>query len=297
MRGRDLAYLLILAAIWGGSFLFMRIAVFELGAFAMIFVRLAVAAMVLLPVLFWRGKWPALRARWRPIAVVGCLNSAIPFVLIAYAARELNAGLLSIMNAVTPLAGAAVAWVWLKESLPPSRVLGLALGMAGILILVWDTLSASVGGPLPAVLAGIAGPCFYGLAACYTKRYLTGADTLACTTGGMTAATALLAVPAFLTWPQVPVSAGAWAATVVLGVLCTGFAYLLLFQLIARVGPQKAITVTFLVPVFGVLWGWLWLDEVLNWRVIAGALVVLAGTALATGVVERRAAQPGTRPV
>src|SRR5690606_18970208 len=117
MRGRDLAYLLILAAIWGGSFLFMRIAVPELGAFAMIFVRSAVAALVLLPVLFWRGKWPALRARWRPIAVVGCLNSAIPFVLIAYAARELNAGLLSIMNAVTPLAGAAVAWVWLKESL------------------------------------------------------------------------------------------------------------------------------------------------------------------------------------
>lgn len=291
MRGRDLGYLLILAAVWGGSFLFMRIAVPELGAIALIFVRVGVAALVLLPVLLWRGKWPALRRQWRPIALVGCLNSGIPFVLIAYAAHTLEAGLLSIINAVTPLWGAAIAWVWLKEALPPVRLAGLVVGMAGILILVWDTLSGTLGGPLPAVLAGIGGPFFYGLAASYTKRYLTGADTLACATGSMMGAAAMLALPALLTWPAGPVSAGAWVATVALAIFCTGIAYLMLFQLIASIGPQKAITVTFLVPVFGVLWGWLWLDEVLSLQVLAGALVVLAGTALATGLVGGRRRQ------
>ena len=138
MRRNDLYTLLILAAVWGGSFLFMRLAVGELGPLPMMGLRTLCAGLLLLPLLIIQKKLPLLIERWRPIAIVGIFNSALPFVLFAYATQSIPSGTMSIINAVTPLWGAAIAWVWLKDVLPPMRMLGLFVGFAGIVVLVWD---------------------------------------------------------------------------------------------------------------------------------------------------------------
>lgn len=285
MRRRDLLDLLLLAAVWGGSFLFMRVAVGEFGPVALIELRVGLAALFLLPAALWRGKLPIITRHWKAILVVGTLNAALPFLLYAYAAQSLGAGFLSVANAVTPVWGAVVGWLWLKDRLPWSRSLGLAIGLLGIVVLVWDKLNFQSGGTGPAVLAAVSAPVFYGIAANWTKRFLTGVDALSNATGSMLAATLVLLPLALVTWPQTPVSGMAWGATILLAVVCTGAAYIVFFRLIANVGPTGAVSVTFLVPVFGVVWGAWFLDEAITPSILTGAGIILVGTALALGLV------------
>lgn len=292
MRRRDLLDLLLLAAVWGGSFLFMRLAVGEFGPVALIELRVGLAALFLLPAALWRGKLPIIAKHWKAILVVGTLNAALPFLLYAYAAQSLGAGFLSVANAVTPVWGAVVGWLWLKDKLPWSRSLGLAIGLLGIVVLVWDKLNFQAGGTGPAVLAAVSAPVFYGIAANWTKRFLTGVDALSNATGSMLAASLVLLPLALVTWPQTPVSGLAWGATILLAVVCTGAAYIVFFRLIANVGPTGAVSVTFLVPVFGVVWGAWFLDEAITVSILTGAGIILVGTALALGLVggKRRVA-------
>lgn len=294
MRRRDLLDLLLLAAVWGGSFLFMRLAVGEFGPVALIELRVGLAALFLLPAAWWRGKLPIIGKHWKPILVVGVLNAALPFLLYAYAAQSLGAGFLSVANAVTPVWGAVVGWLWLKDRLPWSRSLGLAIGLLGIVVLVWDKLDFQAGGTGPAVLAAVSAPIFYGIAANWTKRFLTGVDALSNATGSMLAASLVLLPLALATWPEAPVSVRAWGATALLAVVCTGAAYIIFFRLIANVGPTGAVSVTFLVPVFGVVWGAWFLDEAITVSILTGAGIILVGTALALGLVgSKRRAAPG----
>ncbi len=288
MKPQDLGELVLLAALWGGSFLFMRIGAPEFGAVALVAVRVALAAAALLPLLALRGQFGALRAHWRPITVVGLLNSALPFLLFTYAALSITAGLSSVFNATAPLWGALIAWGWLKEKPGASRSLGLAIGFAGVSWLAWDKASFRAGAENTglAVLACLAATLCYGIGANYTKRRLQGVPPLAVATGSQVAAAIALAVPAVLWWPASPPSATSWIGVAVLGVLCTGVAYLLYFRLIAHVGPAKAISVTFLIPLFGVLWGALFLAERVTPVMIGAGLVILAGTALATGLAK-----------
>ncbi|MEN5158180.1 DMT family transporter [Achromobacter spanius] len=288
MRQRDLIDLLLLAAVWGGSFLFIRVAVPEFGPIALIELRVGLGAMSLLPIAFLRGKIPIIARHWRAILVVGTLNAAVPFLLYAYAAQSLGAGFLSVANAVTPVWGAVVGWLWLKDKLAMTRALGLAIGLLGIVALVWDKLDFGVGGTGLAVLASISAPIFYGLAANWTKRFLNGVDALANATGSMVAASLVLLPFALATWPTAPISATAWQATIALAVICTGAAYIVFFRLIANVGPTGAVSVTFLVPIFGVLWGSWFLDEAITPSILAGAGIILVGTALALGLVNPR---------
>jgi len=293
MTPRSLVELVLLAALWGASFLFMRVAAPELGPLPLAALRVGLAAAVLLPVLAARGGFGALRGRLGPVLVVGLLNSALPFALFSYAALSLTAGLSSILNATTPLWGGLVAHLWLKDRLTPGRVLGLAIGFGGVAFLVWGRASFKPGGGGLAVAAVLTATLSYGLAASYAKRRLVGIDALASSFGSLAASTLLLAPLAALTWPAGPVSAKAWAAVVVFAVLCTALAYVIYFRLIAAVGPARAIAVTFLIPAFAILWGALFLDEPLTGRMLAGALIVVAGTALATGAVRLPA--PRTR--
>jgi drug/metabolite transporter (DMT)-like permease len=290
MRPRDLLELVTLAALWGGSFLFMRAAVPDFGPIAMIAVRVSVAAAFLLPLLALRGGGlAALRAHGRPIALVGLTNTALPFCLFAFAAGTLTAGMNAILNATSPLWGALIARLWLGERLDGPRILGLVLGFAGIVVLVWDRLTFAPGGALPAIGAALAGSLSYGFSANYAKRALGGAEPMSVATGSQVAASAFLALPVGFAWPAHAIPLASWLAVVVMGVACTGIAYVLFFRLIAHVGPSKAIAVTFLVPVFGTLWGALFLDEAVTPRMLVGGAVVLAGTALATGAIGRRA--------
>jgi drug/metabolite transporter (DMT)-like permease len=182
--------------------------------------------------------------------------------------------------------------VWLRDRLTPSRAAGLAVGFAGVAFLFWGRASFRAGGDGLAVVAALVATLSYGVAASYTKRRLAGVNTLAVAAGSQLAATAVLAPLAALLWPATPVGARTWAAVAALGVGCTAVAYVLYFRLIASVGPARAIAVTFLIPAFAMLWGALVLGEAVTLRALAGCAVILAGTALATGVLGRRRPEP-----
>ena len=280
----------LLAAIWGASFLFTRIAVAEFGALPTAGLRVAIAALALLPLLLLKGLGPELRRHWKPVFLIGMLNSGIPFACFSFALLSISTGLSAILNATVPLFGAVIAWLWLKDRLSGSRVVGLAIGFAGVAMLAWDKASfkpdASGVAPGWAVLACLLATFCYGLAANATKRYLGGLPPLVTATGSQVGATLGLALPAIWLWPAQMPGAKAWLALVVVGVVCTGIAYILYFRLIEQAGPARALAVTFVVPVFAVFYGVLFLGEpVTGWMLLCGAVIV-CGTALLTGLLK-----------
>lgn len=291
MKPRDLAELLLLAALWGGSFLFMRYAVPAFGAVPLMWLRVAIATAVLLPLLAWRSGGAGLGELRRGalmLGVMGVTNSALPFVLIAWATLSLTAGLAAILNATVPMFTAAIAALWLGERLTRARLAGLALGLAGVVILAADRADFKPGGSGWALVACMAAAASYGFAANHARRHASGLGALANATGSQLAAALVLAPLALAQWPATPPAAGGWAAALALGVLCTALAYILYFRLLARIGAARAVTVTYLVPVFATGWGALLLGEPLTARMALGGAVVLAGTALATGLIRLR---------
>ena len=291
MRRRDVAELLALAALWGGSFLFMRVAVPAFGPLALAFLRVFGAALMLVPLLAARGELASLRRHWRPIAVVGFVNSALPFLCFAYAALTINAGVSAIFNSATPLFAAIVAWLWLGDRMTPLRIAGLAIGFAGVLWIGWDKADFGPGGSAAAIGACLLATMSYGIAPSLTKRRLGGVPPLAVAAGSQVAAALFLAVPALLAWPAQAPSAPAWGMVALLAFFGTGLAYLLYFRLIANAGPANAVAVTYLIPIFAVAWGGLFLGERLTLPLIAGCAVIFVGTALATGMLPRRSAR------
>lgn len=294
MKTRDLGELLALAALWGASFLFMRLGAGEFGPVALAGLRVVGATLFLLPLLVARGQLAALRAHWRALFAVGIANSALPFLAYSYAALSITAGLSSIFNASTPLWGALIAWLWLKDKPTSWRLLGLAIGFAGVLWLAWDKASFKPGADGLAsgwaVGACLAATLLYGWSANFAKRHLAAAPPLVVATGSQLSAAVVLLPPMLWWWPAQTPSATAWIAVALLAVACTGVAYMLYFRLIAHVGPAKAISVTFLIPVFAVLWGWMFLGEGLTLAMGLGCTVILLGTALATGLLRPRPA-------
>jgi drug/metabolite transporter (DMT)-like permease len=268
--------LVMLGAIWGASFLFMRIAVPGFGPLALIDLRVAIAALVLGVVLVARGHGLGqLRAVAGPLVVLGAINSALPFSLFAYATISLTAGFASILNATVPFFGVLIAAFWFREPVARHRLLGIAVGFAGVVILVWGDLI--VGGDIKAVAAGLLSGLLYAIAAHYSKRKLAGVDPLVIATGSQIAAAVLLLPLAIWFRPTVMPTSTSWLAVAALGVVCTGAAYVLYFRLIASVGPSRAVIVTYLIPVFGLLWGFAFLDERVTVAVLAGCAVILAG--------------------
>jgi drug/metabolite transporter (DMT)-like permease len=291
-RGWVLDFML-LSALWGASFLFMRMGTVEFGALPTAAVRVSVASLCLLPLLFLRGLAPQLRRHWKPVFVIGLLNSAIPFACFSFALLSITTGLSAILNATVPLFGAVVAWLWLKDKPAPSRMLGLAIGFAGVALLAWDKASfkpdASGVAPGWAVLACLLATFCYAIAANATKRYLSDLPPLVTATGSQLGATLGLALPALWFWPAHTPSLQAWLSVGALGLLCTAVAYVLYFRIINQAGPARALAVTFLVPVFAVFYGSLFLREsVTSWMLFCGGVVV-CGTALSTGLVKVRA--------
>lgn len=289
MRARDIRELVLLGALWGASFLFMRMGAADFGPLALVFVRVGGAALVLLPLLMWRGQTGALGQHWRAIALVGLLNSALPFLLFSVGALVLSAALMAVFNATAPIWGALVAWAWLGEKPTASRMLGLAIGIAGVVGLSWGKadfkpgehgVSAALG-----IAACVAATLFYGLAANFSRKKLAGVPPMAQAAGSQFSAAVMLALPALWAWPAANPSGRAWLAVAALSLACTGLAYVLYFRLIAHAGASNAMSVTFLIPAFAIAWGWLFLGEQPTAGMLAGCAVVLLGTALATGIV------------
>jgi drug/metabolite transporter (DMT)-like permease len=292
MKPLDLAELLILAAIWGASFLFMRVATPEFGPVALIAVRVGIAALVMLPLLAALTARSALRDHWRALLRVGLFQSALPFCLFAFATLSLPAGFAAVLNATAALWGALIGWRFFGTQLSSTTVVGLTIGFGGVVVMVSEKLIAAnvadTGAVALAVAACLVATACYGYAANFTRARLGGVSPLVIAGGSQLFAAATLAPLGLLLWPDSQPSLKSWGSAVALGALCTAVAYGLYFRLMSRVGVTKAITVTLLVPVFGILLGIVFLDERLTITAAIGALFVLFGTGLALGLIPLR---------
>lgn len=272
--------LLLLAAIWGASFLFMKVAVGSLGPVWLIFSRVSLAALFLGGVGFLLRRPLPWRQHWRHYLVLGVLNTALPFMLYALAARELPASFLSIINATTPLFGALAGWIGWRVQLSRRVVMGLLLGLLGVVVLVLGKTGMQASAWSWSLLAACLAPLGYGIASHYARTHPAGTP-FDLAHGSMWGASLLL-LPGLYWGPVAPVE---WTSTLILsllglGVLCTGVAYLLYFRLIERAGSVVALSVTYLIPVFGMFWGWLWLHEPVTVTMLLGMGIILAGTTL-----------------
>ncbi len=278
----SLSKLIALAAIWGGSFLFMRIAAPVLGPVVLISFRVFLGALFLLGVALVQKQKLDIRTHWRHFLILGLINTALPFTLFAFAAETLPASLLSILNATAPIWGAIVSAVWLRTPFTLKSAAGLLLGIAGVTILVGIDGTHMTPATIVAILAGLGAGLFYGIASVYAKQ-ARSVEPFANAHGSLWAA-CLWIVPAAPFFP--PVAAPTlWVivSVLALGILCSGVAYSLYFGLIAEIGAAPTLSVGFLIPVFGILWGSLILHEPVTVRTLIGGVIVLVGTALITG--------------
>lgn len=286
---KTLLLLVLLAAVWGASFIFMRIAAAEFGAIALIQVRVLIATAVLLPIWYVREgakNWHQVRDNWSKISVLGMLNSAIPFTLFAYSTIHISGGLSAVFNSTVPIWTATVAFVWLGHKLAWDGVLGLVLGLFGVIILLADSIGTPVVGVEKGIAAALLGSFFYGIAANFTVQKMQGISILTIATFTLLASSLLLLPLTVFALPEGPISSRAWFAAIALGVLPTALANVLYFQILNQIGSTKTVSVTYLIPVFAVLWGWWFLDEKITQQMILGAVVILLGTSLVTGVIS-----------
>jgi drug/metabolite transporter (DMT)-like permease len=284
MRVSDIAELLLLAALWGGSFLFMRIAAPVLGPVWLIELRVLLAGLALLPIVIRLGLWQEMRQKTTPLLVMGGINSALPFLLLAFASISLPAGFTSILNATTPLFSLGVAFYWLKESLTLNRAIGVVLGLAGVVVLVgWKPLAS--GSPLLAeIVAGLLAALMYALAAAYAKQHLSGVSAVVAATGSQLGAAILLFPLLPFTVPHTSPSTIVILAVIGLAFLSTSLTYILYFRLIKTIGSTRALTVTYLIPLFAMFWGAMVLQEPVTPSMGIGCGLILLGTAIANNL-------------
>jgi drug/metabolite transporter (DMT)-like permease len=277
---RDLALLLALAAIWGASFLFIKLGVDEVAPSVVVLGRIAVGFGVLLPFVLARGVALDLRAMWVPFLVLGTLNNAVPYWLLAFAETRLDSGLAAVIQAAAP-----ILTVVLAARIDPSqrvrglRLVGVGVGFVGVALLV----GVQEGGQLVAALAVLGTATCYAVSALYAGRAVRSFGPLEVTVGQLAVGLLLAAPFGLAQLPSEAPPAKAVAAIVALGALSTGVAYLLYFTLIARAGASRAILVTYLVPAFALVYGTAFLDEPVTVSALAGLVLILGGSRLATG--------------
>lgn len=289
MRPQDLARLVALAAIWGASYLFMRHAVPQLGAVRMIELRVLIAGVALAAFVAATGGTVGWSRHWRDYLFVGAIGVAIPFVLIAQALTAIDASTGAILNSLSPLFASIVAAAWIRDPLTPAKMAGIALCLVGTAVLVGWTPTPMTPHQLLGASMSVAATALYGFTIVYTKVRLKAANPLGTSVGTLLMAAAVLApfiafAPAPLPFAEVTTSA--WLAVLALALVSTAIAFILYYRLIADVGPVKAITVTLLIPIFGMIWGVAFLGEPLTAGRIAGCAIILAGCALILGLVR-----------
>ncbi len=285
MRPRDVAELLLLSLLWGAAYLFVRAAVPAFGPAPLVALRLGLAALLLAPVMLARGGWPVLRSHPKQLLTLGVPLTAVPFMLLAFASLHITAGLVAVLNATAPLFAGLIAHYLLNERLGVWRACGLVVGFAGVGVLMWGSVSFKTSDGVVAVLAVLGTSMVWSFGANYTRKHLAGADSLVITVGSLLAASLFLAPLAWATWPSVNPSARAWAEVAFLGVASSGLGFLIYFRLLRRIGPVRAMSVTFLNPVVAMISGSLYLGEDVTLQMLAGGSVVLLGTALSLGLI------------
>ena len=281
---RNYIELLLMSAIWGSSFLFLRIAAPEFGPFLLIQLRVLTAAIVMLPICMIFGKWDELIANWRVIFLVSLTNMAVPFCLFAYAALSMGSGLLSIMNATVPFFTALIGFAIFGQRLSSLSLFGMAVGFSGVIVLVFDPDAVSLAeGGLLAVSAALCACFLYGMALNLVSRRLTAVSGLAITTGSLLFASVLLLPFSIQSLPDDRPGVYAWMAVMALGIGCTALAYLMFYRLIALIGSEQTIMTAYLIPLFSLMWGYLFLSESITAFTLLGCLLVLLGVGMTTG--------------
>ncbi|WP_313685944.1 DMT family transporter [Pantoea sp.] len=281
MRLADYIRLIVLAAIWGASFLFIRIAAPQFGAINTAFLRVFFGFIGLAVILFMTGSSWQFAGKLRASLMLGVINSGLPFFMYAVAAKWLPAGYSAILNATTPLMGAIIGFLFFSEKLTLRKWGGVTLGLAGIVVITTMGENHATHSMLAGVVACLVATGCYGVAGFLTRRWISdrgGLDPKIVAFGSQAGASLFL-LPFFafsvtsgpqVNWHQPTV----WASVIAVGLICTALAYILYFRLIADIGPLRSLTVTFLIPPFGVLWGYLVLDETLSGGFVIGAVIV-----------------------
>ncbi|MBM7345523.1 DMT family transporter [Pantoea coffeiphila] len=296
MRQGDMGRLLLLAAIWGASFLFMRVATPVFGSLNTAFLRVFFGCLGLVALLLILRVKFTFNGKALPAVLLGVINSAVPFVMYCLAAKWLPAGYSAILNATTPLMGVLIGGLLFSEQFTLRKLSGVVLGLAGIVLLTTTGSLALTHDVLLGIAACLVATACYAMAGFLTKKWIGdrgGLDAKLVALGSQMGAT-LFMLPIFITSVAVQPAMdwqhpGVWLCVLALGLVCTAWAYILFFRLIADIGPLKTLTVTFLIPPFGVLWGYLFLGETISSGFIGGGLVIIVAVWLVTGSVKPKA--------
>lgn len=282
VRPADIARLVALAAIWGAAFIFMRVAAPVLGPVWTPGLRVGIGGLALLAWLRLAGFDPGLRAHWRSYLVVGTVGIAMPFVLYSFAAMHAPASLLAIINATAPIFGLAWSSAFGLERITRRKAFGLVFGITGVVLIARPAGFAESALLAWAVAAALGACCLYGVVGVLVKRFAAGVSPRGMAVGNQLFA-ALVLLPLLPVVPPLGApSALVLANLLALALLASGVAFVLYFRLIADIGATRALTVTYLIPLFGIFWGWLFLGEALPGAALAGGALILAGTVLVT---------------
>ncbi|MGO1395413.1 MAG: DMT family transporter [Halomonas sp.] len=298
MSSADALRLILLSSLWGLSFIFMRVAAPEFSAVPLVLVRMGIGALLLMPLLI---SLHYLRLIWQhkgSLLFLGVVNHVLPFSLLALATTRLEAGFTSLINATTPIFTALIGALFFATAIQRQQYLGLALALLGVYVLSADRLDFALGGDGWFILAVLGATFCYGIAGNYSKTRLGHLPTRVLAAGSSAMSALVLLIPGILLWPSAPISPLAWGNALALAALSTTLAFLLYFGLLASAGATATSTVTFLVPVSALIWGYLLLNETLNLQIIAGMVITLIGTAIATKLlrIRRRGVLPPVYP-
>jgi drug/metabolite transporter (DMT)-like permease len=286
LRGQDAARLVALGAMWGASYLFMRVAVPHFGPALMIELRVLVAGLMLAAFMYATGRRPEWRRHWRNWLFVAIVGTALPFTLIAEALRTIDASTAAILNALVPLFTTVIAAIWIRDPVTAPKAAGIVLSIAGTAILVGWTPQPMSAAELTAASMSVVATLLYGINMVFNTVRLREATPIATSACTLLLAALVLApfTPVDRSFAAVPTSA--WLAVAGLAIVSTTVAFIYYYRLIADIGPVKASTVTLLVPVFGMIWGVIFLDEPLTPGRVAGCATILFGCAMILGLVS-----------
>ncbi|MBR2513613.1 MAG: DMT family transporter [Halomonas sp.] len=286
MSTADAMRLLLLSSLWGLSFIFMRVAVPEFGPVPLVLLRMGIGALLLVPLLM---SLHYLRLIWQhkgPLLLLGIINHVLPFSLLALATTRLEAGFTSLLNATTPIFTALLGAAFFATPVQRQQYVGLALALLGVYVLSANRLDFALGGDGWFIVAVLGATFCYGIASNYSKTRLGHLPSRVLAAGSSAMSALVLLIPGLLLWPSEPVSPLAWGNALALAALSTTLAFLLYFGLLASAGATATSTVTFLVPVSALMWGYLLLDETLSLQVVVGMVITLLGTAIATRLLR-----------
>ncbi len=278
----------LLGLLWGLAFPLMKLGAFSFGVVPIIFLRVTIGALVLLPLVLLNRRWFPSKKTFLLTAFVGLFNSGIPFILLAQSMLTISSGYTAIINSVTLLSTALLAFVWLKETFDSHQMTGTAIAITGLVVLFWNQLSFSGSDQELAITLTLIATFCYAFAINVSRKYLTSIDPVLLSFVSLTASSVFLSFFAIPLWPTESIALTEWITPLTLGVFCTGGAFIIYFILIKNIGSSKTASVTLFVPIFGVIGGIVLINETLSIQALVGACAILLGSAMVNQILFKK---------